>query len=66
MLRREYPAILGISVSFSTIHFCQIWIVERQVDHGVEWWGLAAAGTALFVVVRYLKRRTNLLTVPGR
>lgn len=71
VLRREYHGILAIAAAFLT--------VEAVCDLGIEGQGLAdwlaedyavlmlfAAACVIYLVLRFLKKRTQLLSVPGR
>ena len=65
-LGRDYPAIWGFVVTTFAIQLVRVWAEGEGARVSLLWWIYLLAGTATYVVLRTLKRRTRLLDAPRR
>jgi protein-S-isoprenylcysteine O-methyltransferase Ste14 len=66
VLRREYPGLFGIIAAFYVLKVYERVVVHRDLTVEPVWSGAFAAGLAIFLTLRTLKRKTRLLAVEGR
>jgi protein-S-isoprenylcysteine O-methyltransferase Ste14 len=66
VLRREYSGLLGLVGTLTALKVATDGAVLRRLHVDPLWAGLFGASVALYLVLRFLKRRTNVLAVPGR
>lgn len=71
VLRREYNGFYLIVVTFTLIELVGDLVIEGRslaawLEHDWYWWGLFAVGTPVFLTLRFLKKHTRVLRVPGR
>lgn len=66
VIRRENPGLFGIITVFFALEAYERLVVERQFIIEPVWTSVFLTGAAVYLIVRTLKRRTNLLTVEGR
>ena len=66
VLRREYTGLFGVLGAFTMLEFTEHLVVEHRLALEPEWQLLGFLGLMQFLVLRFLKRHTLLLTVAGR
>jgi len=66
VLRREYTAFLQITTAFFVVEILGHLVVDQELKLEPFWVGLAILGVIQYIVLRSLKRHTNLLYVKGR
>jgi protein-S-isoprenylcysteine O-methyltransferase Ste14 len=66
MLGREYAGLMLLVLSHAAVEFTEHLIIDRRVVYETFWVTLIMCGTATYLVVRILKKRTTILNVPGR
>ena len=66
VLRREYSAVLLVGSVFTVLNVSECWVAERQLRVDTPWLVLFSGCSAVFVVLRTLKKKTSLLRVSGR
>ena len=67
VLKREYSALLVITLSFFLIDVGGDLLVERRFEEGdMGWFAVFMAGLVIYITLRTLKKKTSLLDVPGR
>jgi len=66
MLRREYTGLMVVILGNAGIQFTEHLIVEHRIVYEVFWVDLLIGGSAAYFLLQSLKKRTNLLNVPGR
>jgi len=65
-LQREYLGIFALITIFFVVDITAGWFREEQFRVDPLWLGVWLGGLVMFVVVRLLRKQTNLLFVPGR
>lgn len=65
-LQREYLGLFGLISTFCAVDIVAHWFYLHQLELDPEWIGLWLIGLGMFVVVRFLRKRTRLLYVVGR
>jgi protein-S-isoprenylcysteine O-methyltransferase Ste14 len=66
ILRREYCALLGITLGFSGIDLVVHLLALRKFEVDLVWFVVLIVGTSTFLILRWLKKHTRLLHVQGR
>jgi protein-S-isoprenylcysteine O-methyltransferase Ste14 len=71
VLRREYAGVLAVALAYLVAEFGLDVIVDGEpvaqwMETDYEWLAVTAAAFAIYVVLRTLKKHTNLLRVTGR
>jgi protein-S-isoprenylcysteine O-methyltransferase Ste14 len=66
VLRREYTGFFGIVAVFTALEIIGVSLVEHQLCVEWPWVLLLLLGAAVYLTLRTLKRRTELLSVEGR
>ena len=66
VLKREYPGFFGIIASFVLLEIVETRIVESKFGLDPIWMAIFAAGLAVYITLRTLKRMTKVLNVQGR
>ena len=65
-LQREYLGLFGLMTAFCAVDIVAHWFYLHQFELDPEWIGMWLMGLGMFVVVRFLRKRTRLLYVAGR
>lgn len=66
VLRREYSALLGLIATLAVLEIASDYAVTGRVWLDPLWLGLLLGGGAIYTILRFLKRYTRTLHVPGR
>lgn len=66
ILKREYSGFFGIIAAIVLFDYAREAIAEGETHIGLGWFALLSVGAVVYVVLRSLKRHTDLLDVPGR
>ncbi len=66
ILKREYSGFFGIIAAIVLFDYAREAIAEGETHIGLGWFALLSVGAVVYVVLRSLKRHTELLDVPGR
>lgn len=66
VLRREYSAFFAIVGCLTLLEVVSDYVVESRLTLDPMWGGLFAVALAAYLTLRFLKRRTRVLHVPGR
>lgn len=66
VLRREYSGFFAIIAAAVAINYAHEAFGEGEAEIGAYWTALFIVGATVYVVLRSLKKHTNLLTVEGR
>ena len=71
VLRREYNGVLAVGTSFLAVEALTDLVVKRQspaewISNDRAWLVVFAVALVLFLVLRFLKKRTHVLDVKGR
>ena len=66
VLRREYSGLFGIVAAVAAVNFGHEAIGEGDLSGALPWCDVLLAGAIVYVVLRYLKKHTTVLTVEGR
>lgn len=66
VLRREYSGFFGIIVCFFGMELCEHIVMGHQPILEPFWVGLLVVGSAVYLTLRFLKKRTAILRVEGR
>jgi len=66
ILKREYSGFFGIIAAIVLFDYAREAIAEGETRVGLGWFALFSVGAIVYVVLRSLKRHTDLLDVPGR
>jgi protein-S-isoprenylcysteine O-methyltransferase Ste14 len=66
ILKREYSGFFGIIAAIVLFDYAREAIAEGETQIGLGWFALFCVGAVVYVVLRSLKRHTELLDVPGR
>jgi protein-S-isoprenylcysteine O-methyltransferase Ste14 len=65
-LRREYTGFMVVVIGHTGIEIAEHLVMDRRLVWEPFWVALLFGGTAIYFVLRFLKRKTTLLDVPGR
>jgi protein-S-isoprenylcysteine O-methyltransferase Ste14 len=63
---REYHLLLGVIVPFTVLDVAGDWEVSHRLVFDPVWTALFVASAALYALLRYLRRRTGVLSPPDR
>jgi protein-S-isoprenylcysteine O-methyltransferase Ste14 len=66
VLNKEYHVFINIILAFAAIKILEGLVTEGKFELGLAWVIAVAAGLAAWVVLRILKKTTNVLHVEGR
>jgi protein-S-isoprenylcysteine O-methyltransferase Ste14 len=66
VLRREYSSVMQVALWFFVLDTLADSLMERRLVLEPAWLAVLGVGTAIYVVLRTLKRRTAVLDAPGR
>jgi len=66
VLRREYSALLLIVLLHCGLEVAEHYWLDGRPTMGPQWWAFFLSGVTVYVVLRTLKKRTNVLQVAGR
>ena len=66
VLKREYCGFLGLTTAFPILILCGHLILEGRLYLETTWIAVFCCGTICFLFLRYLKKQTRFLHVPGR
>lgn len=66
VLKREYSGLFAIITSFTALEILGDIIAEGQLEIDLMWMSLFAIGLLIYIVLRLLKKKTNILHVDGR
>ncbi len=66
VLRREYSGLFGVIASFTALEVGGDWVVRNRLLLDPVWAVLFGSSLVLYLALRFLKRHTTLLRVPGR
>lgn len=65
-LQREYLGLFGLITTFCAVDIVAHWFYLHKLELDPQWLGMWLIGICMFVVVRFLRKRTRLLFVTGR
>ena len=65
-LQREYHGLFGLVTAFFTVDIASDWVSLHRFELDPVWMTMWLVALTMFVVVRFLRKRTGLLCVPGR
>ena len=65
-LQREYLGLFGLVTTFLAVDIASDWFCLHQFELDPVWMSVWLGVLGIFAVVRFLKKRTRLLFVPGR
>ena len=65
-LQREYLGLFGLMTTFCAVDVAAHWFYLHQITLSPAWTIMWLIGLGMFVVVRFLRKRTRLLHVTGR
>lgn len=66
VLRREYSALALIVLLHASVEQAEHWFIERRLVFEPVWFALLMTAVTAYVVLRWLKKHTSVLTVAGR
>ena len=66
VLKREYNGFYAVIVIFTLLEIVSDFVADGHVEFDAMWAGIFAVGTIAFIVLRTLRRRTEMLSVEGR
>jgi len=66
VLRREYSAFFGIIASYTALELVTDWKVEGKPEFDRLWFWLFIVGLSVYVLLKWLKKKTRLLQQQGR
>jgi hypothetical protein len=66
VLRREYSGFFAIIASFTGLELLQVRFSQGRWELSAVWLGIFGAGLAVYLSLRFLKKRTTWLQVEGR
>ncbi len=66
VLNKEHHVLLNIILAFALIELLESLVRERKFDLGIGWMVAVASGFVVWVTLRVLKKKTNILSVGGR
>lgn len=66
VLKREYSGFYGIVVAFTALELLGEYEVRHIFYFETEWIIFLSTGTAIYILLRWLKKNTRVLHVPGR
>jgi len=66
VLNKEHHVLLNIILAFALIELLEGLVRERKFDLGIGWMVAVASGFVVWVTLRVLKKKTNILSVGGR
>jgi len=66
VLNKEYHVFFNIILAFAVIEILEGLVTERKFELDVAWIIAVAFGAAVWITLRVLKKKTNLLRVEGR
>ncbi|MDP3898853.1 MAG: isoprenylcysteine carboxylmethyltransferase family protein [Mesorhizobium sp.] len=66
VLRREYSGFFAIIAAVVVIDYAHEAFAEGEMQIGIAWAAFFLVGAAIYVLLRSLKKHTNILTVEGR
>ena len=66
VLKREYNGFYAVIVVFTLLEIVSDFVADGHVEFDAMWAGIFAVGTIAFIVLRTLRRRTEMLSVEGR
>lgn len=66
VLRREYSSFFAIIVSFTVLEILGDRIVQGRWTFDSVWMVIFGVSLLIYLIIRILKKRTNLLQVKGR
>ena len=61
VLRKEYSGFFGIIAIYTALEILEDWIVNHQLHLDKTWQAIFAVGLAVYVTLRFLKKKTRLL-----
>ena len=65
-LQREYLGLFGLISVFFALDIVTDWLALHKLEFDPAWTSVWVAGIVMFVVVRFLRKRTRVLYVAGR
>ena len=65
-LQREYLGLFGLMTVFFAVDTVTDWFALHKFELDSVWFSVWLVGVAMFVVVRFLRKRTRLLYIAGR
>lgn len=65
-LQREYLGLFALITTYFVADIVSDWFCLHQIEFDPMWLTIWLLGVAMFVIVRFLRKRTRLLVVPGR
>jgi hypothetical protein len=66
VLRREYSGLFGIVAAVAAVNFGHEAVGDGDMLAALGWCVVLLVGAIVYVVLRYLKKHTTVLTVEGR
>jgi protein-S-isoprenylcysteine O-methyltransferase Ste14 len=66
VLRREYSGFFGLMLTFVALEVASESMLNRRLMLDPVWMGVLGASLAAFLILRFLKRHTDVLKVAGR
>jgi protein-S-isoprenylcysteine O-methyltransferase Ste14 len=66
VLKREYPGFFGLAFSFTVLEIVGDYLIYKKIMIDTEWLLFFLFSLFVYITLRTLKKKTNLLQVPGR
>jgi protein-S-isoprenylcysteine O-methyltransferase Ste14 len=66
VLKREYNGLFAMLFSFAALNGISYYFAERQFMMDETWQLVLVIGTAVFLMLRFLRKKTGMLEEPGR
>lgn len=66
MISKEYTGLFGIGIAFAAMDQFESYVNTRTFSLEPTWIGIGAGSLVIYLVARFMKKRTELLRVPGR
>jgi len=66
VIKREYLTFFGIISAFTLLEFVGDWVVEGRFIVDWMWLSIFSVSLVIFLIIRILRKKTRILSVPGR
>jgi hypothetical protein len=66
VLKREYNGFFGIIITFTVLEVAGDYFAEGKLELDLMWCIISGIGFTIFIILRTLKRKTNILSDEGR
>ncbi|HRS53930.1 MAG TPA: hypothetical protein P5250_04420 [Bacteroidales bacterium] len=66
VLKREYSGFFAVIISFVWLNFIKYYFLKNNFNIDIWWIVIGIIGTLIYIILRTLKKYSNVLNVKGR